>query len=137
MAEVNDTQGTRLRRNGTVIPAVYEIGVIDVGRALRDVTSLSDTVHKHKMNIPDLAEIECKLWYDSQEPLHRVLFSDHAGASLGSWQIDLEQGNSPEENVTFTAYVSKCALDPQSVDGDLSLSFSLKPQSIFVGLFDQ
>lgn len=138
MADVTDTQGTRLRRNGTVIPAVFEIGPIGVGRTLRDVTALSDSIHKHKMNIPDHVEIACKLWYDPQEALHRVIISDHASAALSAWQIDLEQGNSPEENITWaTAYVSDAQLESMSVDGDMVLSFNLKPQALPVGLFDQ
>lgn len=136
MAEIQDTQGSRLRRNGVVIPQVFEIGVVDPGRTIRDVTALSDTIRKHKMNIPDIAEIECKLWYDGQETTHRGLFTDHMNAVVQSFQLDLEQGNSPEENITFTAYVSKCGLDPMAVDGDQVLSFTLKPQSMFVGLFD-
>lgn len=138
MTDVTDTQGTRLRRNGTLIPNVKSIGEIGIGRALRDTTSLSDTVHKHKLNIPDVPEIPVEIWYDPQEPLHRVILLDEVNGALQPWQVDIEQGNSPEENISLgNCYVFGSSVGPYEVDGDIILKFSLKPQALPSGLFDQ
>ena len=138
MADVTDAQGARLRRNGTLIASVRSIGEVGIGRALRDVTTLSDTVHKHKLNIPDLPEIPIEIYYDPQEPLHRTILLDEVNGALQPWQIDIEQGNSPEENVSLgNCYVFGASVGPYEVDGDLVLKFNLKPQSLPVGMFDQ
>jgi hypothetical protein len=136
MADVTDTQGTRLRRGGTLIPKVYSVGSLAFTMGLRDVTSLEDTIHQHKLGIPDMNEIPCKIWFDAQESTHLAIFQDAINRSLGVWQVDMEEGNSPNENVTFTAYVINPTIEAAEVDGDYTLSFSLKPQSMFVGLFD-
>lgn len=136
MTDVTDAQGSRLRRLGVNIPNIKSIGAVGIGRATRDVTSLSDTVHKHKLNIPDVPEIAVEVWYDPQEPMHIQPMQDEYNGALVTWGIDLEQGNSPEENVTFTAYVFGCEVGPMEVDGDLVLKFNLKPQSVPSGLFD-
>jgi hypothetical protein len=138
MAEVNDAQGTILKYHhpgapggaGTTVDKVYSIGPVGLGRELRDVTSLGDTVHKHKLNIPDIPEIAVKVWYDSQDPAHLQIWMFGTTGALITWSVLMEQGSSPFEAVQFTAYVVNPQIDEMTVDGDLTLSFSLKPQSL-------
>lgn len=137
MAEVQDTQGTQLRRNGTVVPKVRSIGPVGIGRGLRDVTTLSDTTHVHKKNLADIPEIAVELFYDPEEAIHQVIMQDDALATLLPWQIYAEQGNSPGEVWEFSScYVVNAEIQNMEVDGDMVLSFSLKPQALPVGLFE-
>jgi hypothetical protein len=136
MADVKDTQGTVLKRGGTAIPKVRSVGELGFVMALRDVTTLSDSIHQHKLGIPDMNEIAVEVFYDPEEPLHLAIFQDAVNRSVNSWSVDIEEGNSPNENVSFTAYVINPKLNPAEVDGDYVLAFSLKPQSQFVGMFD-
>jgi hypothetical protein len=135
---VNDAQGTQLRRAGVAISHVQSISAVGVGRALRDVTTLSDTVHKHKKNIPDLPDIQVELLFDPEDSSHANILQDDALGSLQPWQIYLEQGNSPGEVIEYSScYVHSAELSGIEVDGDLKLTFSLKPQVLPVGLFDE
>jgi len=137
MAEVQDTQGTQLRRNGTVVAKVRSIGPVGIGRALRDVTTLSDTVHVHKKNMADIPEIAVELFYDPEEAMHQQIIQDDALGAVLPWQILLEQGNSPGEFIEFSAcYVINAEIQNMEVDGDMVLSFSLKPQALPVGLYE-
>lgn len=144
MTDVTDTQGTLLKRGGTLgvassgttIPKVRSIGEMGWSSGLRDVTVLSDTIHQHKLGIPDMSEIAVELYYDQQEPMHAQIFQDAVNKSLAVWQVWQEQGNSPDEQISFTAYVINPKINPAEVDGDFVLSFSLKPQSMFGGMFD-
>jgi hypothetical protein len=138
MAEVNDTQFSSLVRypgsftsgTGTTIAQVFEIGPVGLGRELRDVTTLSDTVHKHKLNIPDVPEIAVKVYFDPQDTTHNQILADGVAGSLLYWGINLEEGNSPHESYVFRAYVVNPQIDSFGVDQDLVLSFSLKPQDV-------
>jgi len=133
---VNDAQGTQLRRAGTVINHVRSISAIGVGRSLRDVTTLQDTVHVHKKNIPDIVDIQVEVYFDPEDSGHANILNDDALGSLQPWQIFLEQGNSPGEVIEFSScYVHSAEVQSIEVDGDLVLSFSLKPQTLPVGLF--
>lgn len=135
---VNDAQGTQLRRAGTAVSHVRSISAVGVGRALRDVTTLSDTVHVHKKNIPDLPDIQVEVLFDPEDSTHANILQDDALGSLNPWQIFLEQGDSPGEVIEFSScYVHSAELSGIEVDGDLVLSFSLKPQALPVGLFDE
>jgi hypothetical protein len=135
---VNDAQGTQLRRAGVAITQVRSISTVGVGRALRDVTTLSDTVHKHKKNIPDLPDIQVELLFDPEDSGHANILQDDALGSLQPWQIYLEQGNSPGEVIEYSScYVHSAEISGLEVDGDMVLSFSLKPQVMPVGLFDE
>jgi hypothetical protein len=137
MPIVTDTQGTALRRNGVLITQLKSISLVGIGRALRDVTSLSDTVHKHKLNIPDVPELACEIWYDGDTAIHNTPMQDEANGATSTWIIDLEQGTSPEQHVELGAcYVFGCEIGPFEVDGDLVLKFNLKPQQLPVGLYD-
>jgi hypothetical protein len=143
MAEVNETQYTTLVRmpNGLTsapeqtIPQVFEIGAVGLGRALRDVTTLSDTVHKHKLNIPDVPEISVKCYFDPQDTTHLQILSDGLNGGLPWWKVQLEAGDSPSEGVGFQAYVVNPQIDSMGVDSDLVLSFSLKPQTVPSDIF--
>lgn len=141
MAIIHDTMGTVLKRGAgsgagaVTVPGVHEIGPVGLGRALRDVTTLADTVHKHKLNIPDVPEIAVKCYYDPQDTTQAQVLSDAYTGSLQTWQILLEQGNSPGESETFTAYVVNPQIESMGIDGDLVLSFSLKPQSVIGEMF--
>jgi hypothetical protein len=135
---VNDAQGTQLRRAGTTVSHVRSISAIGVGRALRDVTTLSDTVHVHKKNIPDIPDIQVECYFDPEDSTHANILQDDKLGSLQPWQIYLEQGNSPGEVIEFSScYVHSAEVQSIEVDGDLVLSFSLKPQALPVGLFDE
>ena len=135
---VNDAQGTQLRRAGVAVSHVKSISAIGVGRALRDVTTLSDTVHVHKKNIPDMPDIQVEVWYDPEDSTHLNIMADDKLGSLQPWQIYLEQGNSPGEVIEYpSCYVHSAELSGMEVDGDLTLTFSLKPQALPVGLFDE
>jgi hypothetical protein len=135
---VNDAQGTQLRRAGTAVSHVRSISAIGVGRALRDVTTLSDTVHVHKKNIPDIPDIQVECYFDPEDSTHANILADDKLGSLQPWQIYLEQGNSPGEVIEFSScYVHSAEVQSIEVDGDLVLSFSLKPQALPVGLFDE
>jgi hypothetical protein len=143
MAEVNESQFSQLRRYpqgiggaGQVIPQVFEIGPLGLGRELRDVTVLSDTVHKHKLNVPDIPEIAVKCYFDPADTVHLQIMTDGITGTVMTWGVDLEEGNSPGENVTFTAYVVNPQIDSFGVDQDLVLSFSLKPQTLLGELFN-
>lgn len=137
MAEVQDTQGTQLRRNGVVVTKVRSIGPLGIGRALRDVTTLSDVNHVHKKNMADIPEIAVELFYDPEEAIHQVIMQDDALGAVMPWQIFLEQGNSPGENIEFAScYVVNAEIQNMEVDGDMVLSFSLKPQALPTGLFE-
>ena len=138
MATVNDAQGTQIRRAGVAVPQVQSISAVGVGRALRDVTTLSDTVHKHKKNIPDLPDIQVDCLYDPEDSTHANILQDDALGSLQPWQILFEQGNSPGEFVEWSScYVHSAEVGSIEVDGDLHLTFSVKPQVLPVGLFDE
>jgi hypothetical protein len=138
MAEVNESQFSSLVRypgaftagTGTTIAQVFEMGPLGLGRELRDVTTLSDTVHKHKLNIPDLPEVAVKVYFDPADTTHLQIMQDAVAGSLLYWGINLEEGNSPAESYVFQAYVVNPQIDSFGVDQDLVLSFSLKPQSI-------
>ena len=134
---VTDTQGTALRRNGVLIPQVKSISVLGVGRALRDVTALSDSVHKHKLNIPDVPEIAVEVWYDPDQGIHNQMGQDEINGTQAIWTVDVEQGASPEQHVELGGcYVFGNELGAFEVDGDIVLKFSLKPQQVPTGLFD-
>jgi hypothetical protein len=139
MAIIHDTMGTVLKRGaggaGVTVPGVFEIGPVGLGRALRDVTTLSDTVHKHKLNIPDVPEINVKCYYDPQDTTQAQINYDGYWGVLSTWQILLEQGNSPGESETFTAYVVNPQVESIGIDSDLVLSFTLKPQSVIGEMF--
>jgi len=138
MADVNESQFSSLVRypgaftagSGTVIDKVFEIGPLGLGRALRDVTTLSDTVHKHKLNIPDVPEVAVKVYYDPADTTHNQIIQDGIAGSLLYWAVNLEEGNSPAESNVFLAYVVNPQIDSFGVDQDLVLSFSLKPQTL-------
>jgi hypothetical protein len=138
MPEVNESQFSGLLRypgaftagTGTAITQVFEIGPLGLGRELRDVTTLSDTVHKHKLNIPDVPEISVKMYYDPSDTTHNQIIQDGVAGSLLFWGVQLEEGNSPNESLVFQAYVVNPQIDSFGVDQDLVLSFSLKPQSV-------
>jgi hypothetical protein len=135
---VNDAQGASIRRAGTAVSHVRSISAIGVGRALRDVTTLSDTVHVHKKNIPDIPDIQVECYFDPEDSTHANILQDDKLGSLQPWQIYLEQGNSPGEVIEFSScYVHSAEVQSIEVDGDLVLSFSLKPQALPVGLFDE
>lgn len=137
MAVVVDTQGTVLRRNGVVIPNVKSISTAGIGRSIRDVTSLADANHKHKLNIPDAPEINVEVWYDPDAPIHNQPGQDETLATLASWILDIEQGASPEQHIELgTCYVFGCEIGPFEVDSDIVLKFTLKPQQVPIGLFD-
>lgn len=134
---VTDAMGSSLRRNGVVVNGVKSIGTVGPGRALRDVTTLADTVHKHKKNIPDLPEIEVELFYDPDDTMHQRIWRDDADAVTVPWQIFIEQGNSPLENWEFpSCYVINATIGPMEIDGDITMTFSLKPQAMPVGVGD-
>ncbi len=134
---VTDTQGAVLRRNGVVLAQIKSIGAFGIGRAIRDVTALSDAVHKHKLNIPDLPEIAVEVWYDPDIPGHNVPGQDEINGTLATWLVDVEQGASPEQHVELGAcYCFGCEVGPFEVDGDIVLKFTLKPQQVPLGLFD-
>jgi hypothetical protein len=143
MAEVNETQYTFLQRlpNGPTstpeqtIPQVFEIGPIGLGRPLRDVTTLSDTLHKHKLGIPDVPEVAVKCYFDPSDTTHLQVMSDAVNGALLWWRVNIEEGNSPSEGVVFQAYVVNPQIDSMGVDSDMVLSFSLKPQSIPSDIF--
>jgi hypothetical protein len=135
---VNDAQGASIRRAGTAVSHVRSISAMGVGRALRDVTTLSDTVHVHKKNIPDIPDIQVECYFDPEDSTHANILQDDKLGSLQPWQIYLEQGNSPGEVIEFSScYVHSAEVQSIEVDGDLVLSFSLKPQALPVGLFDE
>lgn len=140
MAIIHDTMGTVLKRGATsaavTVPGLFEIGPVGLGRALRDVTTLSDTVHKHKLNIPDIPEIACKVYYDPQDTTQLQVLSDAYTGGLVTWQIFLEQGNSPGEGILFTAYVVNPQIESLGIDSDMVLSFTLKPQSVIGEMFN-
>lgn len=134
---VTDTQGTVLRRNGVAISGVKSIAPLGVGRALRDVTALNDSVHKHKLNIPDLPEVAVEVFYDPDIPMHNQPAQDEINGTLASWIVDVEQGTSPEQHIELgTCYVFGSEIGPFEVDGDIILKFTLKPQVMPLGLFD-
>ena len=139
MTVVTDSQGTKLLRSGVEIPQIKSIGVIGFGRTLRDTTSLGDTIHKHKMNIPDIPEIAVEVWYDPQEPLHQLTMRDEvSGAGVeATWTIQMEQGDSPNEEVALgLCWVFGNEIGPFEVDGDIVLKFNLKPQAFPSGLYE-
>lgn len=132
-----DAMGTTLFRNGVAVSGVRSIGVIGPGRALRDVTTLSDANHKHKKNIPDYPEIVCELFYDPDDTMHLRIMKDDADAVTVPWQIGLEEGNSPNEMIEISsAYVVNAQIESIEIDGDLVMSFALKPQAAPSGLWD-
>jgi hypothetical protein len=135
MAEVSDTQYSSLQRYGRTIPQVFEIGPLGLGRALRDVTVLSDTVHKHHLNAPDIPEIAVKCYFDPADTDQLQVCADATAGSLVTFTVNVEEGNSPGENISFTAYVVNPQIESIGVDSDLVLSFSLKPQSLLGDLF--
>ena len=138
MAEVQDAQGTKLFRNGVEVPKVRSIAPVGVGRVLRDVTTLSDTVHVHKKNIPDIPDIAVECYWDPEDSTHANILQDDALGSLNAWQIGFEQGNSPGERIEYTScYVHSAEITGTEVDGDLILGFSIKPQVLPSGLFNE
>jgi hypothetical protein len=137
MAIIHGTQGTVLRRGTTTINQLRSIGPVGTGGALRDVTTLSDTVHKHKKNIPDLPEIAVTLYYDPQDQTHINIFQDSTLTTPVQYTLLLEQGNSPNEIVDLgLCWVLNVQLDNMEVDQDVVMSFSLKPQAFPIGLYD-
>jgi hypothetical protein len=143
MAEVNESQFSALWRigpaaqggQGQQVLQVFEMGPVGLGRELRDVTTLGDTVHKHKLNIPDVPEIAVKCYFDPNDTTHLQIFADGTAGTLPNWRIELEEGNSPNEGLVFSAYVVNPQIDSFGVDQDLVLSFSLKPQQVISELF--
>jgi hypothetical protein len=138
MSVPTDTQGTQLLRNGVPITNVRSIGVMGLGRTLRDVTALGDLIHQHKMNIPDIPEITVEVWWDGQEATHNLMALDEAnGTSTNTYTINIEQGDSPAESVNLGAcWVFGHEWGPFEVDGDVVMKFNLKPQAFPVGLYD-
>lgn len=137
MAVIHGTQGTSLKRNGQTVNQLRSIGPVGTGGELRDVTTLSDLVHKHKKNIPDLPEIACSVFYDPQDPVHIGIFSDSTATGPIPYQLVLEQGNSPGELIDLgNCWVLAAQLEAMEVDGDIVFNFSLKPQAFPIGLFD-
>lgn len=141
MAIIHGTQGTVLKRgtvaSSSVVNQLRSFGPFGVGGALRDVTTLSDTVHKHKKNIPDLPEIACSLYYDPQDQTHINIMSDATQTLPVNYVLLLEQGNSPGEIIDLgLCWVLNAQLENMEVDGDVVMSFSLKPQAFPIGLFD-
>jgi len=137
MAVIHGTQGTVLRRGTTTINQLRSIGPVGVGGALRDVTTLSDIVHKHKKNIPDLPEIQVTLYYDPQDAIHILIFQDATATLPVQYTLLLEQGNSPGEIIDLgLCWVLNAQLDNIEIDGDVVLSFTLKPQAFPIGLYD-
>lgn len=137
MAIIHGTQGTSLKRNGQTVNQMRSFGPFGIGGTLRDVTTLSDTVHKHKKNIPDLPEIAVTVFYDPQDPIHIGIWADAAGTGPVPYQLFIEQGNSPGEIVDLgNCWVLNAQLENMEVDGDIVFSFSLKPQAFPIGLYD-
>jgi len=137
MAIIHGTQGTVLKRAGSTVANMRSFGPFGVGGSLRDVTTLSDLVHKHKKNIPDLPEINVAVYYDPQDPIHIGLLQDSTLTGPVPFTVLLEQGNSPGEVVDLGAcYVLNAQLENMEVDGDMVLTFTIKPQQFPVGLFD-
>lgn len=138
MAIIHGTQGTVLKRNNQTVNQMRSIGPLGVGGTLRDVTTLSDSVHRHKKNIPDLPEIAVSIYFDGQDAVHIGIFQDSTLTSPVPYSILLEQGNSPNEIVDLgNCWVLNAQLENMEVDGDIVMSFSLKPQAFPVGLYDQ
>jgi hypothetical protein len=137
MVDITDALGSGIRRNGVAVSKVYEIGAFGITRAIRDVTALSDLdCHKHKLNLPDLPEINFKCWYDPQDSGHLAIISDSALGAQGVWQVDIQHGDSPAENIVFEAYVMSATVEGAAVDSDFTLNVTLKPQTQLVGLFE-
>lgn len=137
MAIIHGTQGTVLRRGTTTVNQLRSIGPVGVGGTLRDVTVLSDTVHKHKKNIPDLPEIAVSVYYDPQDQTHINIFNDSTLTTPVQFTLLLEQGNSPGEIVDLgLCWVLDAKLENMEVDGDIVFSFTLKPQAFPIGLYD-
>ena len=137
MAIIHGTQGTTLKRNGQTINQMRSFGPFGVGGTLRDVTTLSDVVHKHKKNIPDLPEISVSVYYDPQDPVHLGIWADSTATGPVPYQLLLEQGNSPGEIIDLgNCWVLNAQLENMEVDGDEVFTFSLKPQALPIGLFD-
>ena len=80
MAIIHGTQGTVLQRVGQTVNQMRSFGPFGVGGTLRDVTTLSDSVHKHKKNIPDLPEIACSVYYDPQDSVHIAIMGQPSDA---------------------------------------------------------
>lgn len=137
MAIIHGTQGTTLKRNGQTVNNLRSFGPFGVGGTLRDTTVLSDTVHKHKKNIPDLPEIACSVYYDPQDPVHIGILSDSTATGPVPYQLLIEQGNSPGEIIDLgNCWVLAAQIENMEVDQDIVLSFSLKPQAFPIGLYD-
>jgi hypothetical protein len=137
MAIIHGTQGTVLKRAGSTVNQLRSIGPVGVGGALRDVTTLSDTVHKHKKNIPDLPEIAVSVYWDPQDSIHIGIMADATLTGPVPYQLLLEQGNSPGEIVDLgSCWVLNAQIENMEVDGDQVMTFSLKPQAFPIGLFD-
>lgn len=137
MAIIHGTQGATLRRNGANVNQLRSIGPVGVGGALRDVTVLSDLVHKHKKNIPDLPEISVSVYYDPQDSVHIGIMADSTLTGPVPYQMSIEQGNSPGEIIDLgNCWVLNAQLENMEVDNDVVLTFSLKPQAFPIGLFD-
>jgi hypothetical protein len=137
MTVIHGTQGSALRRNGTTVSQVRSIGPVGTGGELRDVTTLSDLVHKHKKNIPDLPEISVSLYYDPQDSVHIGIFADSTLATPVPYQLVLEDGDSPGEIIDLgLCWVLGAQLESLEVDNDIVFSFTLKPQALPIGLYD-
>ena len=137
MAIIHGTQGTTLKRNGQTVNQMTSFGPFGVGGTLRDVTTLSDTVHKHKKNIPDLPEIAVSVFYDPQDAVHLGIWADSTATGPIPYSLLLEEGDSPGEVVDLgVCWVLNAQLENMEVDGDIVFSFSLKPQAFPIGLFD-
>lgn len=137
MAIIHGTMGTVLRRGTQTVNQMRSFGPFGVGGTLRDVTTLSDTVHKQKKNIPDLPEIAVSIYYDGQDPVHILIWQDSTSTSPVQYTLLLEQGNSPNEVVDLgQCWVLNAQLENMEVDGDIVMTFSLKPQAFPIGLYD-
>jgi len=131
MAEIVDTQSTRLYRNNVLIPQVFEVGPVGFSTAIRQVTSLSDTdCHKHKIGLPDMTEIAVKVWYDPQDATHQSIWTDSLTRGTISFTLGVEEGDSPAEMLTMQCFVMNPQIESMAVDADVVLSFTLKPNNI-------
>jgi len=137
MAIIHGTQGTVLQRAGQTVNQMRSFGPFGVGGTLRDVTTLSDSVHKHKKNIPDLPEIAVSVYYDPQDAVHIGIFYDSTLTTPVAYTVQLESGDSPGEIIDLgNCWVLNAQLENMEVDGDIVLTFSLKPQAFPIGLYD-
>lgn len=135
MAEIVESQSTVLLFGNQAVPQVFEIGPLGANKATRDVTTLSDTIHKYKAGIPDFTDLEVKCYYDPQDPVHQAITNSFINPAETTWSVNLEEGNSPNETNTFNAILTSCQIESFGVDSDLVLSFSIKPVTLPNSMF--